>query len=509
MPIIKKKNNENSQINSEKKILSIIGLCLLILPLVSIGFLSTPSSDYSTLNIKSLEINFSPKNSAVHDPIYINGSDWTTCDAVTGSGTFADPYIIADLVIDLNITSGIYIKNSQAYGIIQNCTILSCHNGISISSSSNITLIENTVVTNRDAGIRLYETFGINLTRNTAENNTINGINVFFSPNCSLNQNTASGNLDMGMFLSNSPNCNLTANNVTNNVRSYGVYVAESENCTLIGNNILNNEDIGIFIVLADNSTLKENVISYNLGAGAVISSHNTSVFDNQVIRNKGGSIFNYGTNNDIHDNIIIEWLDASFTASSTTVFIGATVNFTDTSSGGNSTLSYLWDFGDGSTSTEQNSSHFYDTAGNNTVILTVTDSEDISATFTAIITVIEDTQPIASFTVSNTTVFAGDVLNFVDGTTGGNEPLEYLWEFGDGVTSTEYAPTHSYSAVGNYTVSLTVTDIDGDVSTFSLDIVVLSSPDGDSSGGIPGYSFGILFISVLVAAVYLARKRR
>jgi len=40
-----------------------------------------------------------------------------------------------------------------------------------------------------------------------------------------------------------------------------------------------------------------------------------------------------------------------------------------------------------------------------------------------------------------------------------GTPPLEYLWEFGDGATSSEPSPTHQYASIGRYTVQLTITD--------------------------------------------------
>jgi PKD repeat protein len=44
----------------------------------------------------------------------------------------------------------------------------------------------------------------------------------------------------------------------------------------------------------------------------------------------------------------------------------------------------------------------------------------------------------------------------------GGISPFSYQWDFGDGAKSVEAAPWHKYSASGNYTVSVTVTDDKG-----------------------------------------------
>ena len=45
---------------------------------------------------------------------------------------------------------------------------------------------------------------------------------------------------------------------------------------------------------------------------------------------------------------------------------------------------------------------------------------------------------------------------------------LTYLWDFGDGTTSTQQAPTHTYAVAGNYAVTLTASDKDGGTSTAS-----------------------------------------
>ena len=51
--------------------------------------------------------------------------------------------------------------------------------------------------------------------------------------------------------------------------------------------------------------------------------------------------------------------------------------------------------------------------------------------------------------------------------------PDTYLWDFGDGITSTEPNPTHQYEAPGTYTVSLTVTSTDGREFTDITEIIV------------------------------------
>ena len=65
--------------------------------------------------------------------------------------------------------------------------------------------------------------------------------------------------------------------------------------------------------------------------------------------------------------------------------------------------------------------------------------------------------------------------VEFSDSSTGDN--LTYVWDFGDGQTSTEQNPTHEYTVAGDYTVSLTATNTYG--SDITTNIVSATSPGG------------------------------
>jgi outer membrane protein assembly factor BamB len=70
----------------------------------------------------------------------------------------------------------------------------------------------------------------------------------------------------------------------------------------------------------------------------------------------------------------------------------------------------------------------------------------------------------------------------------GGIPPYEYLWDFGDGDTSVDDNPVHSYPVQGNYSITLTVTDAENNVSVDTTMAYVRSPPstpdiDGPASG--------------------------
>jgi len=155
--------------------------------------------------------------------------------------------------------------------------------------------------------------------------------------------------------------------------------------------------------------------------------------------------------------------LEVSFTGSQSTDNIGI--------------ASYAWDFGDGNSSTETNPTHTYNTAGNYTASLTVTDGEGLTDTATINIVVTEAVGNQAPVAVVVATPESGDAPLEVSFT--GSDSMDdvgidsYEWDFGDGNTSTETNPTNTYNTAGNYTASLTVTDGEGLTDTATISIVV------------------------------------
>jgi PKD repeat protein len=142
----------------------------------------------------------------------------------------------------------------------------------------------------------------------------------------------------------------------------------------------------------------------------------------------------------------------ADFTASPASGPSPLMVTFTNTSTG--EYITSRWDFGDGITSTLTSPTHTYTAAGIYTVTLTVGDGVDSNTvTRTSYITVY--TPVSADFTASPTSGIAPLTVVFTNTSTG--DYTTSLWDFGDSITSTLTSPTHTYTAVGVYTVTLTV----------------------------------------------------
>jgi gliding motility-associated-like protein len=156
----------------------------------------------------------------------------------------------------------------------------------------------------------------------------------------------------------------------------------------------------------------------------------------------------------------------ASFTLPASVCFPAGAAQFTNTSTNADgSPVTYLWNFGDGSTSTSQNPSHIYASSAAVTVTLTVTNSIGCSSTSSQNFNSFYD-KPIADFTVNPTVLCQGTPVQFTDLSTAPNSTIaSRLWIFGDGTTSSQTNPTKTYSQPGVYEVKMVVTSAQGCVS--------------------------------------------
>jgi PKD repeat protein len=133
-------------------------------------------------------------------------------------------------------------------------------------------------------------------------------------------------------------------------------------------------------------------------------------------------------------------------------------VFFTNTSSGTTSDTEYSWDFGDHTNSSDVNAVHIYAQPGTYNVCLTITDPNGCHSTYCHQVTILDNSHTChASFSFHSDT--SGTTIYFSNTSTGTSANTTYLWDFGDGTTSTEENPTHSYSQPGQYIVCLFITD--------------------------------------------------
>jgi len=144
----------------------------------------------------------------------------------------------------------------------------------------------------------------------------------------------------------------------------------------------------------------------------------------------------------------------------------------------------YVWDFGDGSSSAEENPTHNYTDPGSYTVRLTLTDNKNLVSYVTTSCSV----SPQAPVADSGGPYSAG-IMDPVDfDSSGSYDPdgniTKYEWDFGDGSSSVEANPTHVYTSLGNFTVTLDVTDNHNAVGAETTWCRVIANPPVAVAGG-------------------------
>jgi PGF-pre-PGF domain-containing protein len=176
------------------------------------------------------------------------------------------------------------------------------------------------------------------------------------------------------------------------------------------------------------------------------------------------------------------------FNANTTSGYAPLTVQFTDNSQ---NATKWNWIFGDGNTSTEQNPIYVYSSIGTYTVNLTASNTNIIGSKSTIITVSKKPVLPVANF---SSNISEGDAPINVQFTDLSMNATAWNWDFGDGTTSNEQSPFHTYSAVGTFTVSLTASNADGtDSQTAMITVQSQSSSDGGSinEGSTDGSSNG------------------
>ena len=137
------------------------------------------------------------------------------------------------------------------------------------------------------------------------------------------------------------------------------------------------------------------------------------------------------------------------------------------------------WDFGDGSDDTGLVVTHAYSAPGTYTVSLTLVDAFGRTVTAARSVQVLAGGTPNASFTRSPSTPNLGETVFFnasASSAPAGRTIVSFEWTFGDGGTASGVTASHTYTAVGSYTATLTITDSRGATGATTLGVIVSSS---------------------------------
>ena len=186
----------------------------------------------------------------------------------------------------------------------------------------------------------------------------------------------------------------------------------------------------------------------------------------------------------------------ADFRANVTAGIAPLDVQFTDTSAGDGVT-SWQWIFSDdpGTVFTEQDPVHSFASTGTYTVNHSATNAAGTGwSNVTDYITVTSELPPApaADFSADVTSGTAPLTVQFTDASTG--SPTSWSWTFGDGGSSAEQSPSHTYSSAGTYTVNLTATNAGGSDSEEKTGYISVTAPEARTwTVGASGCDFTVL----------------
>ena len=197
-----------------------------------------------------------------------------------------------------------------------------------------------------------------------------------------------------------------------------------------------------------------------------------------------------------------------SLTASKISTDVGMSVSFTATVGGGTAPTNALtWAWGDQSSSaTGLSAAHTWTQAGAKTVTATVVDGAGGTGSKSATITV--NALPVVSIAPSTYLALTGDAVAFTSTVTGGTTPLTYAWDFKDGGTATDPAPSHAFASAGTYAVALTVTDAAG-ASVLQTVTITVTAPTISTTSAILYAVIAFIVGAAIAALVLLLLGRR
>jgi PKD repeat protein len=298
-------------------------------------------------------------------------------------------------------------------------------------------------------------------------------------------------------------------------VRQQGTYAPDSDNRWMGSITMNGNHEIGLAYSVSSSSTYPSirytgQSLPENMSASGVLDYTEVSILEGtnrQTVSNRWGdySLLSVDPDDDHTFWFTTEYignggaarktkiasfefapppLTANFQAYPVSGYAALTVDFTDLSSGEIDT--WLWDFGDGNTSTSRNPTHTYPYVGLYSVSLTIAnDTENNTRIIEDYIEVIQPPDPpISDFTADVTVGTEPLTVNFID--LSSNDPLTWFWEFGEGSTSTIRNPSFTYYYPGIYDVALTTTSQGGSSDTEIKEAfieVTASVPQPDFNG--------------------------
>jgi len=239
----------------------------------------------------------------------------------------------------------------------------------------------------------------------------------------------------------------------------------------------------GDAVIFTNNLSLGASFFSYDFGDGI-----------GDTTNNSGNAIYTYPAPSSYNVKLVVESsqgckdsifkvvnvfprVNLSFLADS--VCLGQSINFVNTSQTTAASITYQWNFGDGSISGLNSPSHIYTIADTFSVNLQSNTNNGCNDSF--IDTVIVYPVPNTSFSVDSICLYdSAQFINLTDTTSTPN--LVFNWDFGNGSFSNLYSPSHLYLSNNNYNITLTSSSDDGCSSISTKILTVGSIPNANFS---------------------------
>ncbi len=240
-----------------------------------------------------------------------------------------------------------------------------------------------------------------------------------------------------------------------------------SQRPTALFSSVITSGCAPLLVNFSDNSTGNPNTWKWTLGNGTNSTLQNPSV----LYMNPGQYQVKLVVSNSSGADSIVKTNYITVFAKPTVNFnslllggcVPLTTSFNDLSIPGSGSIqSYQWDFGDGNFSTNSNPSHQYINEGSFNVSLLVTNTNGCSESLTKTNYITVTGKPIVNFTTTSL-ANCGTPFNVTfNNQSTGNGGLTFFWNFGDGTSSSQINPSHTYNSQGTFSVSLYVTNAYG-----------------------------------------------
>jgi PKD repeat protein len=267
--------------------------------------------------------------------------------------------------------------------------------------------------------------------------------------------------------------------------RSYTIRVAPNTVLPELVVNANEKEGCAPFLVNFYNNSRGANLFKYDFGDGSTLLTRSAPEVVQHTFTRPGTYTIVLTASNGCSDTTTTESITvlpqplAAFSADNTLGCPGLVVKFKNTSTDG---VSYLWDFGDGTTSTEFEPTHVFN-ADKEFYTISLTATNALGCTYTATLNqyIRIVAPPVALFNVAPSTLISipNYTFRFEDEST--NNPTIWLWDFGDKTTSTLQNPSHTYLDTGTYVVTLRVANQQGCFTTTFKNVTIV---------GVPGYLY-------------------